>query len=154
MIPHFTEYGVIFIFFRRKVFLKTDGGEAGKHLIEKVKWNLQQVGFRSSDCAGVMDVAGVHQKDVTCMQQERLFAADGVHGAGGDVEDLDMCVPVAWDNLVVGLVDVEVDGEFWFGGDDFVGGHGGGDSFLLGEIDMWHAGHVGRPSGKYVWQSL
>ena len=49
-------------------------------------------------------------------------------------------MPVAWDNLVVGLVDVEVDGEFWFGGDDFVGGHGGGDSFLLGEIDMWHAG--------------
>jgi len=42
--------------------------------------------------------------------------------------------------LVVGLVDVEVDGEFGFGGDDFVGGHGGGDSFLLGEIDLWHAG--------------
>ena len=57
---------------------------------------------------------------------------------------------MAGDELVVGLVDVEVDGEFGFGGDDFVGGHGGGDdfvgghgggdSFLLGEIDLWHAG--------------
>jgi len=54
-----------------------------------------------------------------------------MHGAGGDVEDLDMCVPVAWDELVVGLVDVKIDGEFRFGGDDLVGGHGGGDSFLL-----------------------
>ena len=59
-------------------------------------------------------------------------------------------MPVAGHELVVGLVDVEVDGEFGFGGDDFVGGHGGGDdfvgghgggdSFLLGEIDLWHAG--------------
>ena len=47
---------------------------------------------------------------------------------------------MAGHELVVGLVDVEVDGEFGFGGDDFVGGHGGGDSFLLGEIDLWHAG--------------
>ena len=131
MIPHFAEYGVIFIFFRRKVFLKTDGGKTGKHLVKEVKRDLQQVGFRSADRAGVVDIAGVYQKDISCVQQKGFLAADGVHGAGGDVEDLDMCVPVAWDNLVVGLVDVEVDGEFWFGGDDFVGGHGGGDSFLL-----------------------
>lgn len=85
MIPHFTEYGVIFIFFRRKVFLKTDGGEAGKHLIEKVKWNLQQVGFRSADRAGIMDVTGVYQKDIACVQQEGFLAADDMHGTGGDV---------------------------------------------------------------------
>ena len=130
MIPHFAEYGVIFIFFRRKVFLKTDGGKAGEHLVKKVKRDLQQIGFRSADRAGVMDVAGVHQEDIACMQQEGFLAADGVHGAGGDVEDLDMCVPVAGDELVVGLVDVEVDGEFGFGGDDFVGGHGGGVPFV------------------------
>ena len=47
---------------------------------------------------------------------------------------------MAGDELVDGLVDVEVDGELGFGGDDLVGGHGGGDSFLLGEINLWHAG--------------
>ena len=125
MIPHFAEYGVIFIFFRRKVFLKTDGGKTRKHLVK------EQVGFRSADRAGVVDIAGVYQKDISCVQQKGFLAADGVHGAGGDVEDLDMCVPVAWDELVVGLVDVKIDGEFRFGGDDLVGGRGSGDSFLL-----------------------
>ena len=131
MIPHFAEYGVIFIFFSRKVFLKTDGGKTGQHLVKKVKRDLQQVGFRSADRAGVMDVTGVHQEDIACVQQKGFLAAEDMHGAGGDVEDLDMCVPVAWDELVVGLVDVKIDGEFRFGGDDLVGGHGGGDSFLL-----------------------
>ena len=140
MIPHFAEYGVIFIFFRRKVFLKTDGGKTGQHLVKKVKRDLEQIGFGSADRAGVVDIAGVYQKDISCVQQKGFLAAEDMHGAGGDVEDLDMCVPVAWDELVVGLVDVKIDGEFGFGGDDFVGGHGGGDSFLLGEIDWWHAG--------------
>lgn len=57
-----------------------------------------------------MDVTGVHQEDIACVQQKGFLAADGVHGAGGDVEDLDMCVPMAWDELVVGLVDVKIDG--------------------------------------------
>ena len=131
MIPHCTEDGVIFIFFRRKVFLKTDGGKTGQHLVKKVKRDLEQIGFGSADRAGVVDVTGVHQEDIACVQQKGFLAAEDMHGAGGDVEDLDMCVPVAWDELVVGLVDVKIDGEFRFGGDDFVGGHGGGDSFLL-----------------------
>ena len=73
MIPHFAEYGVIFIFFRRKVFLKTDGGKTGKHLVKEVKRDLQQVGFRSADRAGVMDVTGIHQKDIACVQQEGKY---------------------------------------------------------------------------------
>ena len=85
MIPHFAEYGVIFIFFRRKVFLKTDGGKTGKHLVKKVKRDLQQVGFRSADRAGIMDVTGVYQKDIACVQQEGFLAADDMHGTGGDI---------------------------------------------------------------------
>ena len=77
-----------------------------------------------------MDIAGVYQKDISCVQQKGFLAAEDMHGAGGDVEDLDMCVPVAWDELVVGLVDVKIDGEFRFGGDDLVGGHGGGVPFV------------------------
>ena len=49
-------------------------------------------------------------------------------------------MPVAGHELVVGLVDVEVDGEFGFGGDFFVGVDGGWLSFVLGEIDFGHAG--------------
>ena len=85
MIPHFAEYGVIFIFFRRKVFLKTDGGKTGQHLVKKVKRDLEQIGFGSADRAGVVDVTGVHQEDIACVQQEGFLAADDMHGTGGDV---------------------------------------------------------------------
>ena len=103
----------------------------GSIWLKKVKRDLEQIGFGSADRAGVVDVTGVHQEDIACVQQKGFLAAEDMHGAGGDVEDLDMCVPMAWDELVVGLVDVKIDGEFRFGGNDLVGGHGGGDSFLL-----------------------
>ncbi len=58
---------------------------------------------------------------------------------------------MAGHELVVGLVDVEVDGEFGFGGDDFVGGHrttpffwGFGEPFGAGQA----AGRVGGLSER------
>ena len=57
----------------------------GSIWVKEVKRDLQQVGFRSADRAGIMDVTGIHQKDIACVQQEGFLAADDMHGTGGDV---------------------------------------------------------------------
>ena len=83
--PAFRRIRGSFLYFPQKSIPENGWSKTGKHLVKEVKRDLQQVGFRSADRAGVMDVTGIHQKDIACVQQEGFLAADDMHGTGGDV---------------------------------------------------------------------
>ena len=70
-----------------------------------------------------MDVTGIDYEQLILIDGVFFIIPNDVHGAVKDIEDLQMIMPVAWNQLGIRLINMKINRKFGIIGDDFMVWH-------------------------------